>query len=65
MDKELVLKESKEVLALGQGFLEGLIKLRAYDKDMAKEIENLIDDGDEEFTTLKRDFQELLSDLGM
>ena len=63
MDRELVLKESKEVLALGQQFLKGIQHLQTYDETIADEIEELILEGDEEFIALNNDFAQLFEDL--
>jgi hypothetical protein len=63
MDRELVLKELRKVLALGQEFFKGLDYLRTYDQKIEKEIKDLIEDGDEEFTILNNDFMQLFNDL--
>ena len=63
MNRELVLKESREVLALGQQFLKGIQHLRTYDETIADEIEELILEGDEEFIALNNDFAQLFEDL--
>jgi len=63
MDRELVLKESRETLAAGQLYLTGLQKLRAYDESIADEINLLIENGDEEFIALNDEFMTLLEAL--
>lgn len=63
MDRELVLKESKEVLALGQQFLKGIQHLQTYDKTIVYEIEELVSEGDEEFVAINNDFAQLFKDL--
>ena len=63
MDREQILKESRETLAAGQLYLVGLQKLRAYDESIAEEIEALIENGDEEFAALNDEFMTLLEAL--
>jgi hypothetical protein len=63
MDRELVLKQSREALKFGKAFIAALDVINEYDENTLKDVEILIADGDKEFVALNEEFNKLFEEL--
>ena len=59
MDRDLFLKESREVLVIGQQFAKMLTDIRDKYEGEEEDIERLADEGDEELASLNEQFLDI------